>query len=150
VFYQIAVSAALHRPFRVGEWSTFWLNVLNIHAWGFLDRFDWNFPSWSISAEMAAYITFPIICVGLMKKKSAVIAALVLILGAYIAYLLVGGDSRDGWERKALITCLPMFFLGVLVYQVRDIALRVTADVLFRCSGYSKSFGQNSWPFRWD
>ena len=126
VFWQIVASAMLHRSVRVGEWSTFWLNVLNIHAWGFLDRYDWNFPSWSISAEMAAYITFPIICVGLLRKRRNTITAMALILATYVLYLVVSDDPQDGWERKALITCLPMFFLGVLLYQCGDLALRMS------------------------
>lgn len=125
VFWQVVASAALHRSVRVGEWSTLWLNILNIHAWGFLDRYDWNFPSWSISAEMAAYLTFPIICVGLLRSRRTAIASMVLVLAAYIFYLVVADDPRDGWERKALITCLPMFFLGALLYQCRDFALRM-------------------------
>ena len=129
VFWQIVASAALHRSVRVGEWSTFWLNLLNIHAWGFLDRYDWNFPSWSISAEMAAYITFPVICVGLLRRRRAAITSMGLMLAAYVLYLIVADDPRGGWERKALITCLPMFFLGVLLYQCRNLALR-TGDHL--------------------
>src|SRR5258706_1708056 len=47
VVFQLAISIITHRESRIGGWDTFWLNLLNIHAWGVLDQYDWNFPSWS-------------------------------------------------------------------------------------------------------
>ena len=36
---------------------TFVSNGLLVHAWGVLDELTWNYPSWSISAEWAAYLS---------------------------------------------------------------------------------------------
>jgi peptidoglycan/LPS O-acetylase OafA/YrhL len=98
---------------KIGEWNTLWLNLINIHAWGMLNAFDWNFPSWSISVEFAAYLTFPLISVGLAKYRQATLALLgILILPAFAI-------SRDNWEQTALLHGLPMFFVGVLIFQFR-------------------------------
>ena len=35
------------------------LNLTLTHAWGLTDQFIFNAPSWSISAEFAAYLVFP-------------------------------------------------------------------------------------------
>jgi peptidoglycan/LPS O-acetylase OafA/YrhL len=36
-------------------------NLLLIHAWGTTPALSWNAPSWSISAEWAAYLLFPVL-----------------------------------------------------------------------------------------
>src|SRR5262245_26486696 len=36
-------------------------HLFMLHAWGLTQTVGWNFPSWSISAEWAAYLCFPVI-----------------------------------------------------------------------------------------
>jgi peptidoglycan/LPS O-acetylase OafA/YrhL len=115
VAFQFASQRFSNHPLAIGGWNTFWLNFLDIHAWGMLDSFDWNFPSWSISVEFAAYFLFPFICSNLLRRPLTTksVLALTVPLG-----MMVG---RDHWERTALLHGLPMFLLGVLVFQIRGL-----------------------------
>jgi len=113
VCWQIFIPQITRQSPHLGNWSTFWLNVLDIHAWGFLDAYDWNFPSWSISIEFAAYLTFPLICVGLVRLRTTTLILLALSLPIGLSI------GRDHWEQTALLHGLPMFFAGILMFQFR-------------------------------
>lgn len=116
---QISIPVIFHRPFNVGHWSTLWLNVLNVHAWGFLSAYDWNFPSWSISAEFAAYLVFPLLSAALVRAPKLTTTIMVTaIIARAVAF-----PNHDDWERTVLLRCLPMFFLGMLLYRSRDAAV---------------------------
>ena len=43
------------------NWEQLPYHVLALHAWGFTDSHSWNVPSWSISAELFAYLIFPLL-----------------------------------------------------------------------------------------
>jgi peptidoglycan/LPS O-acetylase OafA/YrhL len=103
-----------NHPFLVGGGGTFFLNLFGIHAWGMLGEFDWNFPSWSISVEFASYLLFPLICAGLSKHRRASIFLLAITIPLA---LMIG---RDHWEQTALLHGLPMFFLGILLFEFRS------------------------------
>jgi peptidoglycan/LPS O-acetylase OafA/YrhL len=94
------------------DWCTFSLNLLDVHAWGLLSTFDWNYPSWSISVEFAAYIVFPLICLGLRHARAI---ALTMMSAAFCVVLFSG---RDHWERLALLRGLPMFFAGIVLFNL--------------------------------
>jgi len=129
VTLQLVIPIVFHREFRVGDWSTFWLNVLNIHAWGFLTAYDWNFPSWSISAEFAAYLSFPFICAGLLRKPKFTIVAMVAAV-VLLVVSMAATDLRMNWERIVLLRSFPMFFLGVLLYRSRPWCQKLESPVL--------------------
>lgn len=66
-------------------------NIFLLHSFGFTKIYSWNIPSWSISAEWAAYLLFPIIALCINKKKAITVVLLILlIVAAYysIMYLL--------------------------------------------------------------
>jgi len=66
-------------------------NILLLQSFGFTKIYSWNIPSWSISAEWAAYLLFPVIALSINKRKTlSVILLILLILAAYysIMYLL--------------------------------------------------------------
>ncbi|MBB6273886.1 peptidoglycan/LPS O-acetylase OafA/YrhL [Pedobacter cryoconitis] len=63
-------------------------NVFLLHSFGVTKIYSWNIPSWSISAEWAAYLLFPLIALGIHKKKTAsVIVLLVLVVVAYYSIM---------------------------------------------------------------
>ena len=125
VCLQLLESAVYNKTVQYGEWSTFWMNIFNIHGWGLLDKYDWNFPSWSISAEIAAYLSFPIICIGLLKAPRATFTFMSIAIALRVIYLIAADDPRAGWERLVLTTSFPMFFVGVILYQFRETAKRM-------------------------
>ncbi|QNK63478.1 acyltransferase [Pedobacter sp. PAMC26386] len=66
-------------------------NIFLLQSFGVTKIYSWNIPSWSISAEWAAYLLFPIIALSINKKKIfSVILLIILIVVAYYAimYLL--------------------------------------------------------------
>ncbi|MBT1636349.1 acyltransferase family protein [Clavibacter michiganensis] len=80
---------------------SFAANLLNAQA--VLDLPAWNGPAWSISAEFAAYLAFPLVAVGLVRLRTAtagfVAAGLLVVVGA--AAMLAAGalviDSPTGF-----------------------------------------------------
>ena len=53
-----------------------------VHAWGFSDRWAWNYPSWSISAEWAGYLVFPFIWPRLRDAHPGWLSALLVLAAA--------------------------------------------------------------------
>ncbi|MBN8605292.1 MAG: acyltransferase [Caulobacterales bacterium] len=101
-------------------------HLLMIHAWGATAAVGWNFPSWSISAEWAAYLLFPLIAALVLKaRRPALIAAgaLALCLASFAAldnlHAVLPGVGRDFSQMTAQIGALrilPSFLLGVALY----------------------------------
>ncbi len=61
---------------------------LLLHSYYIHPIYTWNIPSWSISAEWAAYLIFPFLALFLSKKKlSAFIVFVIFIIAAYISIM---------------------------------------------------------------
>lgn len=110
--------------FRLSDLSA---HLLMIHAWGATPSVGWNFPSWSISAEWAAYLLFPLIAGLVLKAKRASGAMLALALTLCVAsfwalsnlHALAPWVGRDFSQMTAQIGALrimPSFLLGVALY----------------------------------
>lgn len=96
--------------------------ALMIHAWIPCGGWPPNGASWSISAEMAVYLAFPL----LLWISRYRIAATVVVFPAtlYLAQHVLGGLAA--WPDDPLaIRALPTFFLGVLLYRWRDVLARI-------------------------
>lgn len=109
------------------KWSDLPQHLLMIHAWGATAAVGWNFPSWSISAEWAAYLLFPLIAAAVLSHKNrpglTVAMALALCLASYVLldrlHLYVDGVGRGFEQMTARIGALrimPSFLLGVSLY----------------------------------
>ena len=91
---------------------------LMLNAW--LPNNDgWNTASWSISAEMAAYLLFPLVVS--LRARARMAARLLIILGALAFYGIVaaGSASLDIIAGTAPLRCLAGFALGMLIYDAR-------------------------------
>jgi len=92
---------------------------------------SWNYPSWSISVEWLSYFLLPLgIFIGVRGYKYLLITSSISIVVVYsfIEYKFNHMDvaSLIGWIR-----CLAGMGLGVLLYQLGRIELRVTPKQLY-------------------
>jgi peptidoglycan/LPS O-acetylase OafA/YrhL len=103
-------------------------HLLMIHAWGTTQTVGWNFPSWSISAEWAAYLLFPLVAALVLKTRRAgwmLAGALALCLGSFYAldhlhevraFWQVGREFSQMTAQIGVLRILPSFLLGVALY----------------------------------
>ncbi len=92
-----------------------------LHAWGTVELAGWNAPSWSISAETLAYLSFPALMVGLRRVRTPV-AALALALVVLAAFALIfnaaGWTIHAAWlGPPALVRVMAEFLIGCLFYK---------------------------------
>ena len=91
--------------------------ALLVHAWIGCGGQPPNGVNWSISAEMAAYLLFPVLLATLRAPRLGRIAILAALFGCAIWRL--GGleplsESFSAWR------ALPAFYLGMVVWAERD------------------------------
>lgn len=109
------------------------LHLLLVQNWGFTDALSWNDPAWSISAELAAYLMFPLLALTLDWRRVpawAVIAAVAALTVLLAAVFAAAGHETLGKDiaRLGLIRCLIEFAagtaIGALWLRWRDAPLR--------------------------
>lgn len=90
-----------------------------LNAWGLTGLITWNIPSWSISAEMFAYLLFPLLAALIARGRGAALTA--IALGALAFYLWVGTTTGilDIVKREAILRCLSGFGIGMILYALR-------------------------------
>jgi peptidoglycan/LPS O-acetylase OafA/YrhL len=65
-------------------------NIFLLQSFGVMNIYSWNIPSWSISAEAAAYLLFPVLALCISKRKAvSVIILILLIVAAYYSIMFV-------------------------------------------------------------
>jgi peptidoglycan/LPS O-acetylase OafA/YrhL len=97
-------------------------HMLMLNAW--TPEVSWNIPAWSISAEMLAYILFPIFVFALLRPDSLIVP--IIVVAALVAWFQVSiGEqgialSYHGWPAAARIGC--EFALGTVMFRIgRDL-----------------------------
>jgi peptidoglycan/LPS O-acetylase OafA/YrhL len=108
-------------------------NLLLIHSFGIHNSFNWNVPSWSISAEWWAYMVFPVLAVFIYRKGR--IALTLLALFALLSYLsimywlprvnifeptLPHRQNLDVTFDWGFLRGLAGFICGILIYKVYE------------------------------
>ena len=107
--------------------TSFMSNVLLVHAWGVLDGLTWNYPSWSISAEWAAYLLFPAIITVFYRAPLALAASLAIAALFGLDWLSASVDPQHthsfrwlsfnfGWLR-----CILLFSTGVVIFRIFEV-----------------------------
>jgi peptidoglycan/LPS O-acetylase OafA/YrhL len=99
-------------------------NIFLIHAWGQSYMPDFNYPSWSISVEWLAYLSFPLALTlnRVLRNYQISLIASALVSG----FALVGVSTRYregsfdltydwGWAR-----CLLEFWIGMSIYHLHE------------------------------
>jgi peptidoglycan/LPS O-acetylase OafA/YrhL len=65
-------------------------SIFLLHSYYIHKIYTWNIPSWSISAEWAAYMIFPLLALFINKKKAiAVIALILFVVAAYLSIMFL-------------------------------------------------------------
>ncbi|MCE3289203.1 MAG: acyltransferase [Caulobacter sp.] len=91
------------------------LNVLLVHAWGFLHNFTWNVPSWSISVEWALCLLTALLSV----LRRPLLVAGVFATAGFLAIAWMSALPTFPFEgHSALARGVYGFFLGVIVYHL--------------------------------
>lgn len=96
------------------------LQLVLVQSWGFAHHLNWNYPSWSISAEWFCYLLFPLaaLCMARMARTATVVGALVLFTVVCISYLTVFDRTMNqAVGSLSLLRAMPEFLLGCLLRQ---------------------------------
>ncbi len=105
------------------NWNCFIPSALLVQSWGGCHAMVFNSVSWSISAEMAMYILFPVFL--LLSRRAAPVFLLAIALGAA---LYMGQIPRQQWSSWlpgfGVARALVGFPLGVAIYQSRRLFVR--------------------------
>lgn len=105
------------------SWKTLLPNLLMVHAWGFADEAGWNHPSWSISAEWFAYLSFPLFAAAAWALRNrpwlAVAGAAALLAVLYVGFERIAGyrltEATFKWGALRIVPC---FAYGCALYLV--------------------------------
>lgn len=90
-------------------------NLLMSHSFGTVESLGWNYPSWSISAELLAYGLFALLVIRAPRAMLPLMA--VTIVGGLIVIALVVG-TMDTTVRFGWLRCLAGFSLGAVLRLV--------------------------------
>ena len=88
-----------------------------VHAWGFSDRWAWNYPSWSISAEWAGYLAFPFLW-SLLRGQNSTGLAVVLpltLLGVVLTRVIGHAEGLTLTYDGGLMRFFPEFIAGMAI-----------------------------------
>jgi peptidoglycan/LPS O-acetylase OafA/YrhL len=105
------------------DWRSLPANLTLTHAWGLAPGSAFNHPSWSISAEWAAYLGFPAFAFVAWRLRDrpvlATVLAAALALGLYAAFEPLAGYSlTEATFRWGALRIVPCFALGCALYLV--------------------------------
>ena len=135
-----ALALGLHSGEKVLIWPSLIPHLLLLQAWGVAPLGGWNHPSWSISAEWFAYLTFPLFAAVAWRLRrrpvAAVAAASVLVIVIQEVFRRLAGFplTRAAIEWGAL-RIVPSFALGCAVqllwrtHPIRDKGLATEATL---------------------
>ena len=101
---------------NVLAWSALPANLTLTQAWGLSPVAGWNHPSWSISAEWFAYLSFPAFAWASLKLRRPWLGlglALALLWSVYSGFAAVTGASlTHATIRWGALRIVPCFALG--------------------------------------
>jgi len=118
-----AVAAGMAINGNILSWASLPANLLMLHAWGFAPEAGWNHPSWSISAEWFAYLSFPAFALVAWRLRerpiAAVVGAVAFLVGLYALFEALAGfpltQATIAWGALRIVPC---FALGCALYLV--------------------------------
>ena len=105
------------------SWESLPANLLLVQAWGLAPQAGWNHPSWSISAEWFAYLTFPLFAWAALALKARPLVAMALA-AIFMAVLYAGFEAWAGHPltlatiRWGALRIVPCFALGCALHSL--------------------------------
>lgn len=95
------------------SWDSLPANLLLLQAWGLAPQAAFNHPSWSISAEWFAYLSFPLFAWGALALKNrplvAVALAIAFLVGLYAVFQALAGfpltQATIQWGALRIVPC---------------------------------------------
>lgn len=116
-----ALAAGMSVDDNILSWASLPANLTMMHAWGLAPVAGWNHPSWSISAEWFAYLSFPAFAVVAWAMRHrpllAVGGAIVFLAGLYAVFEPLAGfpltQATIAWGALRIVPC---FLLGCALY----------------------------------
>ena len=119
----LALAATGRETEAVFPWADLPWQVLLVQDWGLTDRLSWNVPAWSISAELAAYLAFPVLALAIDWRRlpsAVVIGAALALLGVLAAAMIGAGAPTLGWrlEQYGVLRCLAEFGAGTALCAI--------------------------------
>jgi peptidoglycan/LPS O-acetylase OafA/YrhL len=95
--------------------------LLLLHAFDG-ERLTFNFPSWSLSAEMFCYVLFPAVAMIAARRKALIIALVALPALANSLWAEAAGTTpwAEWLNQGGAFRSLPGFNLGIACYLFRD------------------------------
>jgi peptidoglycan/LPS O-acetylase OafA/YrhL len=94
------------------------LQPLLLQEWAF--GLNWNYPSWSISTEMEAYIYFVFFAGVLLQGRCPYLMFAICIFALVVLCVAQDRSLNDFSRLRALVRTLAGFSLGVLVYRAHS------------------------------
>jgi len=96
------------------------LHLLLLQNWGFTSQLAWNVPSWSISAELGAYLLFPLLALAIDWRRvptPAILAAIGSLFAALHLIMASFGGATLGSDiaHFGLLRCLTEFSAGTAI-----------------------------------
>jgi peptidoglycan/LPS O-acetylase OafA/YrhL len=101
--------------------------ALLLHAWGTTPDQGWNIPSWSISAEMFAYLAFPALALLALRlcPAAALAAAYALAVALQAGRQHLGLLDLTNATADGAMRVLPSFLAGIAVSRLLATAPRL-------------------------
>ncbi len=86
-------------------------NLFLVQSWGIFSDLTWNIPAWSISAEFAAYLAFPLLILLRQGSRLQLLVSLLLLV-----LVLAGVTNADLPPLHAVPHALVLVALGVALH----------------------------------
>lgn len=106
--------------FEKNNFTSFIVNVLFLQSFN-ITPLSWNYPSWSISAEIVAYIVFCISIVYIRKFSSGYRSVMFLgisLLSITIIRLIFNSFNIELTNNYSMLRCMFGFFIGCFTYEM--------------------------------
>lgn len=106
-------------PGKTESAATFFVALLLVNSYGILDSAGWNGVSWSISAELFAYVCFFVIA-SLLKSRNTFLmrAVLVLSICSYVVLHYIKGPNLALANHWSFLRGFAGFCFGWFVYYL--------------------------------